>query len=391
METMEDQTQIVIHLALLRVHHVEADYTTPHVLRHCVSLCRQVETRVQRQLILEDGKVIADTGPQVTTKTTEDNRTEESENRTLQHKRSLDPGVVSEKTETHQVSKEVKEENMRLHDESFQDMSPSVSIPFLSVVREDYHERAVLATQEDGLFVPVQRREPRLTHYSSRGQKVVDREEVQEVQEVVGGELTTRTHRTHQHMEQHDDEVPQAEDADPVFPEMSSESSRSIEYPRSDWEYNQLAGQMRRERDQVLERHFPGETSAGGNLIRIQMNSPSPRSRPPSVASQRPPSAASHRPPSAASHRPPSANGSATPSRRFYYGDETDRHSVPRSPTRPSPPRAPPSPPSWKPLHSPPSFSPLSSPSQIKHMSSSPSSSRNGTVVIPIRQNSYRY
>lgn len=35
---------------------------------------------MQRQLVLEDGRVVADSGPQVTTKTKEDVRVEESEN-----------------------------------------------------------------------------------------------------------------------------------------------------------------------------------------------------------------------------------------------------------------------------------------------------------------------
>lgn len=49
---------------------------------HFPVICRwtvQTETRVQRQLVLENGKVIADTGPQITTRTTEDNKVEESE------------------------------------------------------------------------------------------------------------------------------------------------------------------------------------------------------------------------------------------------------------------------------------------------------------------------
>jgi hypothetical protein len=38
---------------------------------------RQIETRVKRQVVLEDGKVVGDSGPIVTTNTTEDTETQE--------------------------------------------------------------------------------------------------------------------------------------------------------------------------------------------------------------------------------------------------------------------------------------------------------------------------
>lgn len=40
---------------------------------------RQIETRVKRQIVLEDGKVIEDSGPIVETNTTEDTSKQESE------------------------------------------------------------------------------------------------------------------------------------------------------------------------------------------------------------------------------------------------------------------------------------------------------------------------
>lgn len=38
---------------------------------------KQIETRVKRQVVLEDGKVVEDSGPMVTTNTTEDSETQE--------------------------------------------------------------------------------------------------------------------------------------------------------------------------------------------------------------------------------------------------------------------------------------------------------------------------
>lgn len=40
---------------------------------------KQIETRVKRQIVLEDGKVVDDSGPIVTTNTTEDTDKKESE------------------------------------------------------------------------------------------------------------------------------------------------------------------------------------------------------------------------------------------------------------------------------------------------------------------------
>lgn len=40
---------------------------------------KQIETRVKRQIVCEDGKVVEDSGPMVETNTTEDTDTKESE------------------------------------------------------------------------------------------------------------------------------------------------------------------------------------------------------------------------------------------------------------------------------------------------------------------------
>lgn len=42
-----------------------------------VTNTKQIETRVKRQVVLEDGKVVEDSGPMVTTNTTEDTETQE--------------------------------------------------------------------------------------------------------------------------------------------------------------------------------------------------------------------------------------------------------------------------------------------------------------------------
>ncbi|CAG0904747.1 unnamed protein product, partial [Darwinula stevensoni] len=85
-----------------------------------VQTTKQVETRVQRQVVLEDGKVVDDTGPHVTTNTTADVVTTETEDQ--EHRKMGDdppegdwvaiPGskVVSEKTERKTNTREEKED-----------------------------------------------------------------------------------------------------------------------------------------------------------------------------------------------------------------------------------------------------------------------------------------
>ena len=85
---------------------------------------------------MEDGKVIADSGPQISQRTKEDQKTEESENSSKKkngdlkaitgHKTTIAiPGddVISEKTETHNRTREARQENLQYHDESIKELS----------------------------------------------------------------------------------------------------------------------------------------------------------------------------------------------------------------------------------------------------------------------------
>ncbi|XP_067135252.1 LOW QUALITY PROTEIN: uncharacterized protein [Centruroides vittatus] len=273
---------------------------------------KQVETRVQRQIVLEDGKVIADSGPQISTRTKEDNRTEETED--TEHKTvpedHPEPGyvpvpgavqVVSEKTETRQVMKETKEENMQLHDERIHELTGS-----------EMHHMALTLPEDIPYIGGDPKQFPgKLTHYSSRSNKVTDKDEIKEVSQLKDGELTTETTRTHHHEETCDDEVPEDEVDGLPLPEMSAETTRKIEYYADD-ELDSLSEKMRRETAirELMERHDPltkknldveeeeeirncetnrwlenhfgsdesdvvetSKTKAGGNVIKIQMSS----------------------------------------------------------------------------------------------------------------------
>ncbi|XP_049519612.1 serine/arginine repetitive matrix protein 1-like isoform X2 [Dermacentor silvarum] len=289
---------------------------------------RQTETRVQRQLVLEDGKVIADTGPQITTRTTEDNKVEESED--TQHKKTGDedvpdgyvpvPGserVVCEKTESHQVTKETKEENMKMHDENFKELRGP----------EEIHRLAVMVPDESPLVgIRPDRFPGKLTHYSSRSRKVTDKDEVKEISEERNGEVTKQTTRTHHHEEKDDDEVPDDEAEGKDLPAVERETKRNFEYLHDGADIK-VPDRMRKQKDLLylqatsperhdpvtrralsleeeeeirnsetnrwLDNHFGSETSDddvvkskhGGNVINVKMTdtkrTPTPPAKPP--------------------------------------------------------------------------------------------------------------
>uniref|UniRef100_A0A131X946 Putative muscle m-line assembly protein unc-89 n=1 Tax=Hyalomma excavatum TaxID=257692 RepID=A0A131X946_9ACAR len=289
---------------------------------------RQTETRVQRQLVLEDGKVIADTGPQITTRTTEDNKVEESED--TQHKKTGDedvpdgyvpvPGserVVCEKTESHQVTKETKEENMKMHDENFKELRGP----------EEIHRLAVMVPDESPLVgIRPDRFPGKLTHYSSRSRKVTDKDEVKEISEERNGEVTKQTTRTHHHEEKDDDEVPEDEAEGKDLPAVERETKRNFEYLHDGADIK-VPDRMRKQKDLLylqatsperhdpvtrralsleeeeeirnsetnrwLDNHFGSETSDddvvkskhGGNVINVKMTdtkrTPTPPTKPP--------------------------------------------------------------------------------------------------------------
>lgn len=221
---------------------------------------KQVETRVQRQLVYEDGKVVTDSGPQISTKTTEDNRTEETEN--TDHKSRdgenldphyvADPGsvrVITEKTESRQTTREKKEENVELHDEGFQELTGT-----------DLHQKALRAPVDELFTQEIDVRRPfsgKVTRYTCRGQKTTDKEEINEVSEWKDGEMTTETTTTRHHEEQHDEEIPENETDEAAMPEISTETTNNIEYYRDN--INQKSLNEKHEKKENLRQVFFSE------------------------------------------------------------------------------------------------------------------------------------
>lgn len=176
---------------------------------------RQVETRVSRQLLVEDGKVIADSGPQVTTRIKEDNKVEECEKeKTPKNKSKFEAlsnapecgestgRVLGEKKEIQRTTREVREENMQYHDERFKELTG-----------HDVHRRAIQAPHELITITDKQAHSqpPRgkMVHYSNKGKVYRDTDEILEVAKLaIDGSITKEVKRTKHREELSDTERP---------------------------------------------------------------------------------------------------------------------------------------------------------------------------------------
>lgn len=200
---------------------------------------RQVETRVSRQLLVEDGKVIADSGPQVTTRIKEDNKVEECEKEKAPKNKGKFEAienacegpestgrVLGEKKEIQRVSREVREENMQYHDERFKELTG-----------QDVHRRAIQAPHE--LITITDKNShaaPRgkMVHYSNKGKKYQDTDEILEVAKLaIDGSITKEVKRTKHHEEFSEDEKPDERgeaEALRKAPTVTRSSRRHVDY-----------------------------------------------------------------------------------------------------------------------------------------------------------------
>lgn len=204
---------------------------------------RQIETRIQRQIVMEDGKVIADSGPQITQRTKEDVKTEELEasngkggkgdvnsvDKFSEGYKAL-PGesVISEKVETRNTTREARQEQLQYHDESIKELTGY-----------DIHRKALASPNEliqlDGGEIDSERPRGKLIHYAAKSKKFADREETREVaKKQRDGTITTEKTMTHQHEEVDDDELPEDQINLSSLPEASKETTKEIQYHK-DW------------------------------------------------------------------------------------------------------------------------------------------------------------
>ncbi|XP_060522491.1 serine/arginine repetitive matrix protein 1 isoform X3 [Cylas formicarius] len=198
-----------------------------------VTNTKQIETRVKRQVVLEDGKVVEDTGPMVTTNTTEDTETQEhhqtehrklgddldgskalegGERGTLINRSEWVPvpnpdGVVREVKERRVVSREEIEEVKETEDvQHLGDISEEAFLAAVNSGKSDL--RSVLRSTEGGKTLVSTG--PRLVRDTTKSKKVTDTEDTRELSSVLpDGKIVTETQRTTEHEEVRDDELPE--------------------------------------------------------------------------------------------------------------------------------------------------------------------------------------
>ncbi|XP_020709665.2 uncharacterized protein LOC105688820 isoform X2 [Athalia rosae] len=182
-----------------------------------ITTTRQIETRVKRQVVLEDGEVVVDSGPVVTTNTTED--VEQQEHTTHERKtagdepkeiewsedRDKDSILQKELNETIVKSREEIEERLETEDrQQLGDISDEV---YLQAVQNNRGDLRVALAESSKQIVPATG--PRVVQHTTRSNKVTDTEnKLQKSQIQADGRIVTETKRTVKHEEVNDDEVP---------------------------------------------------------------------------------------------------------------------------------------------------------------------------------------
>ncbi|CAK9814901.1 hypothetical protein ANTPLA_LOCUS8382 [Anthophora plagiata] len=185
-----------------------------------ITTTRQIETRVKRQVVLEDGEVVVDSGPLVTTNTTED---VEQQEHTTQERRttgdqpqevewptggrgSADGSIVQkELNETVVRSREEIEE--RLETEDRQQLGDISDEAYQKAVRSNRGDlRVALAESSKQL---ASQTGPRVVQHITKSNKVIDTEKTLEKKELKpDGLIVTERKRTVEHEEIKDDEIP---------------------------------------------------------------------------------------------------------------------------------------------------------------------------------------
>ncbi|XP_071627478.1 uncharacterized protein Chas isoform X1 [Temnothorax longispinosus] len=211
-----------------------------------ITTTRQIETRVKRQVVLEDGEVVVDSGPFVTTNTTED---VEQQEHTTQEKRTTGDqprevdwrpaaaagGIVTgnggnivqkELNETVMRSREEIEE--RLETEDRQQLGDISDEAYQKAVRNNRGDLRVALAESSKQLAP-QSAGPRVIQHTTRSNKVIDTEKTLEKKELkADGLIVTEKKRTVEHEEIKDDEVPDdgKNDDDDEASETKKESSQ---------------------------------------------------------------------------------------------------------------------------------------------------------------------
>ncbi|KAL2720638.1 NK-tumor recognition protein isoform X1 [Vespula squamosa] len=184
-----------------------------------ITTTRQIETRVKRQVVLEDGEVVVDSGPFVTTNTTEDveqqEHTTEERRTTGDQPQEVEWPVAGKGTTDGIVQKELNETVVRSREE-IEERLETEDRQQLGDISDEAYQKAVQSNRGDLRIALVESTKqvapqtgPRIVQHTTRSNKVIDTEKTLEKQELKSdGLIVTEKKKTVEHEEINDDEVP---------------------------------------------------------------------------------------------------------------------------------------------------------------------------------------
>ncbi|XP_012282817.1 serine/arginine repetitive matrix protein 1 isoform X2 [Orussus abietinus] len=179
-----------------------------------ITRTRQIETRVKRQVVLEDGEVVVDSGPLVTTNTTED--VEQQEHTTQERRTTADEPRTLEWPVADLVHRELNRETVVRSHEETEERLETEDRRQLGDITDEAYQRAIRANRTD-LRAALQESSkelapqtgPRVLRHTTKSNKVVDTEDTLEKKELkADGLVVTETNKTVEHEEIRDDELP---------------------------------------------------------------------------------------------------------------------------------------------------------------------------------------
>ncbi|XP_076547648.1 chascon isoform X2 [Osmia lignaria lignaria] len=241
-----------------------------------ITTTRQIETRVKRQVVLEDGEVVVDSGPLVTTNTTED---VEQQEHTTQERRttgdqpqevewptggrsSADGGSIVQKELNETVVRSREEIEERLETEDRQQLGDISDEAYHQAVRNNRGDlRLALAESSKQL---ASQTGPRVVQHTTKSNKVIDTEKTLERKELKpDGLIVTERKRTVEHEEIKDDEVPDdGKDVEDEDGEKRKESSHRFIKKRDEDIVDYISGGERVGR----EMRYVAETTEGERI-----------------------------------------------------------------------------------------------------------------------------
>ncbi|XP_073972617.1 chascon isoform X2 [Rhodnius prolixus] len=183
---------------------------------------RQIATRVQREVLLEDGKVVQDSGPKVTTTTTEDTQKQESEN-TEHHDMGNGSGgqdggrrPLEDEGSAAEVLKEVREKRVTTRQETNETVETE-DIKHLGDISDEAYKKAVEGggNVENWLVLAagteLASTGSKVVGHTTTKKKIIDTEDtLKKSQLVADGQVVINSSTFKEHEEINEENVPQS-------------------------------------------------------------------------------------------------------------------------------------------------------------------------------------